>query len=42
VPTIAGVFPVWLWVLATMLQVAVYSGLAAAAGGAVRDLTRRA
>ena len=41
VPAIAGVFPVWLWVLATVLQVIVYSGLAAAAGGAVRDATRR-
>jgi YjbE family integral membrane protein len=41
VPTIAGVFPVWLWVLATVLQVAVYSGIAAAAGGAVRDVTAR-
>jgi YjbE family integral membrane protein len=41
VPAIAGVFPVWLWVLASVLQVALYSAIAAAVGGAVRDATRR-
>lgn len=40
VPAIAGVFPLWLWVLATVLQVAFYAALAAAVGGAMRDLTR--
>lgn len=40
-PAVAGVFPVWLWVLATALQVAFYSAIAAAVGGAVRDATRR-
>ncbi|CAH0212638.1 hypothetical protein ROS9278_02204 [Roseomonas sp. CECT 9278] len=40
VPAMAGIFPVWLWVLATALQVAFYTALAVAVGGPVRDLTR--
>lgn len=38
VPTIAGVFPVWLWVGATFMQMIVYTALITLVAGAVRDL----
>jgi len=38
VPTIAGVFPVWLWVGATFLQVVVYTAVVTVVAGVVRDL----
>ena len=37
-----GVFPIWLWVGATILQIVVYSGLAAYASDLVRDARRQA
>jgi YjbE family integral membrane protein len=40
VPSIAGVFPVWLWVGATFLQVIVYTSVITVVSGAVRDLAR--
>lgn len=40
VPAIAGVFPVWLWVGATLLQVIVYSAVVTVVAGTVRDATR--
>lgn len=40
VPTIAGVFPVWLWVGATFLQMIVYTSVITLVSGAVRDISR--
>ncbi len=40
VPTIAGVFPIWLWVGATLMQMVVYTTLITAVAGAVRDALR--
>lgn len=39
-PTIAGVFPVWLWVGATFLQLIIYTSLVTLVAGAVRDIMR--
>jgi len=41
VPTIAGVFPIWLWVGATVMQMIIYSAVITVVAGAVRDATRR-
>jgi YjbE family integral membrane protein len=41
VPTIAGVFPIWLWVGATVMQMIIYSAVITLVAGAVRDATRR-
>jgi len=41
VPAIAGVFPVWLWVGATVLQMVVYTTIITLVAGAVRDASRR-
>ncbi len=41
VPAIAGVFPVWLWVGATFLQVVIYTSVITLVAGAVRDASRR-
>ncbi len=40
-PTIAGIFPIWLWVGATVMQMIVYSSIITVVAGAVRDATRR-
>jgi YjbE family integral membrane protein len=40
VPAISGVFPVWLWVGATLLQVIIYTTVITAVSGAVRDFLR--
>jgi len=40
VPTIAGVFPVWLWVGATVMQMIIYTTVITAVAGAVRDFLR--
>ncbi|MBP0465461.1 TerC family protein [Roseomonas sp. PWR1] len=40
-PAIAGVFPVWLWVGATFLQLVIYTSVITLVAGAVRDATRR-
>ena len=40
-PSIAGVFPIWLWVGATVMQMIVYSSFITVVAGAVRDATRR-
>ncbi len=40
VPTIAGVFPVWLWVGATFMQVIIYTAVVTLVAGAVRDYSR--
>lgn len=41
VPTIAGVFPVWLWVGATFMQMIVYTAVITVVAGAVRDISRQ-
>lgn len=41
VPTIGGVFPVWLWVGATFMQMVVYTAVITLVAGAVRDLSRQ-
>lgn len=41
VPAISGVFPVWLWVGATFLQVVIYTGVITLVAGAIRDASRR-
>lgn len=40
-PSIAGVFPIWLWVGATVMQLIVYSAVVTVVAGVVRDATRR-
>lgn len=40
VPAIAGVFPVWLWVGATFMQMILYSSVITLVAGAVRDASR--
>ena len=40
-PTIAGVFPVWLWVGATFMQMIVYTAVITVVAGAVRDIFRQ-
>jgi YjbE family integral membrane protein len=40
VPAISGVFPVWLWVGATLLQMVIYTTVITAVAGAVRDFLR--
>jgi YjbE family integral membrane protein len=40
-PSIAGVFPIWLWVGATVMQMIIYSSVITLVAGAVRDATRR-
>jgi YjbE family integral membrane protein len=39
-PAMAGVFPVWLWVGATLLQMIAYTALITAVAGLVRDYSR--
>lgn len=39
-PAMAGVFPIWLWVGATLLQMVVYTTVITAVAGAVRDALR--
>jgi YjbE family integral membrane protein len=39
-PAISGVFPVWLWVGATLMQMIVYTSLMTAVSGLVRDYSR--
>ncbi|MBW6396572.1 TerC family protein [Roseomonas sp. HJA6] len=41
VPAISGVFPVWLWVGATVMQMIIYSSIITVVAGVVRDATRR-
>ncbi len=41
VPSIAGVFPIWMWVGATFMQMVLYSSIITIVAGAVRDATRR-
>ncbi|MBR0680325.1 TerC family protein [Roseomonas eburnea] len=41
VPAIAGVFPVWLWVGATLMQMVLYTSVITVVAGAVRDFSRR-
>jgi YjbE family integral membrane protein len=40
-PSIAGVFPIWLWVGANLMQLVVYSSVVTIVAGVVRDATRR-
>jgi YjbE family integral membrane protein len=40
VPTIAGVFPIWLWVGATLMQMIIYTTVITAVAGTVRDFMR--
>lgn len=40
VPAIAGVFPVWLWVGATLMQVILYTAVITVVAGAIRDYSR--
>jgi YjbE family integral membrane protein len=40
-PAIAGVFPVWLWVGATFLQLVIYTSVITLVAGAIRDASRR-
>lgn len=40
-PSIVGVFPIWLWVGATVMQLIVYSAVVTVVAGVVRDATRR-
>ncbi len=40
VPAIAGVFPVWLWVGATVMQMIIYTALITLVAGVIRDNTR--
>ncbi len=41
VPAISGVFPIWLWVGATVMQMIIYSTVITLVAGVVRDATRR-
>lgn len=41
VPTIVGVFPVWLWVGATFMQMIIYTAVITVVAGAVRDISRQ-
>lgn len=40
VPAISGVFPVWFWVGATVMQMIVYTSLITLVAGVIRDYTR--
>ena len=40
-PAIAGVFPIWLWVGATVMQMVIYTTIITLVAGVIRDATRR-
>ena len=39
-PAIAGVFPVWLWVGATVMQMVIYTSVITLVAGVIRDAMR--